>query len=115
MARRSAGLFSGFGPEALTAMAISLPMRANALDMRSQRANIVALRVSKMRPIRAHSGVARVAAQLAPGCSTPRGWRDQRLRLRAAVAAESGRGARPCAASQNGDIETPRFSSKGMR
>src|SRR5258705_8991765 len=51
IARRSAGLPSGFGPAALTAIVISLPTRANALDIRSQRANIVALRVSKMRPM----------------------------------------------------------------
>src|SRR5262245_415931 len=49
--RRSAGLFSGLGPPALTAIVISLPMRANALDILSQRANIVAFRVSKIRPI----------------------------------------------------------------
>ena len=59
-ARRSAGLCSGFGPPALTAIVISLPMRANALDILSQRANIVALRVSKMRPI----------VDSAPACGT---------------------------------------------
>src|SRR5439155_19897111 len=52
MMRRSAGLFSGLGPPAFTAIVISLPMRAKALDILSQRANIVALRVSKMRPMR---------------------------------------------------------------
>src|SRR5262249_28664792 len=51
MIRRSAGLFSGEGPPALTAIVISLPIFANALDILSQRANIVALRVSKMRPM----------------------------------------------------------------
>src|SRR6185503_12468982 len=51
MMRRSAGLLSGFGPLAFTAIEISLPMRANAFDILSQRANIVALRVSKMRPM----------------------------------------------------------------
>src|SRR5262245_65009971 len=51
MMRRSDGLFSGVGPPALTAIVISLPMRANALDILSQRANIVALRVSKIRPM----------------------------------------------------------------
>src|SRR5215471_12555797 len=51
MTRRSAGLDSGLGPPFLTAIVISLPMRENSLDMRSQRANIVALRVSKMRPM----------------------------------------------------------------
>src|SRR5262245_64250922 len=49
--RRSAGLLSGLGPPALTAIVISLPMRAKAFDMRSQRAIMVALRVSKMRPM----------------------------------------------------------------
>src|SRR5262245_37653346 len=51
MTRRNAGLDSGLGPPFLTAIVISLPMRENSLDMRSQRANIVALRVSKMRPM----------------------------------------------------------------
>src|SRR5262245_7651208 len=50
-ARRSAGLFSGVGPPAFTAIAISLPIRWKAFDIRSQRANIVLLRVSKMRPM----------------------------------------------------------------
>src|SRR6185436_4130906 len=49
--RRSEGFDSGLGPPFLTAIVISLPMRANALDILSQRANIVALRVSKMRPM----------------------------------------------------------------
>src|SRR5688500_15470953 len=51
MTRLSAGLFSGVGPPAFTAIAISFPMRANCFDIRSQRRNIVAFRVSKMRPI----------------------------------------------------------------
>src|SRR5438477_10003995 len=51
MTRRSEGLLCGFDTAALTAIVISLPMRANALDILSQRANIVAFRVSKMRPI----------------------------------------------------------------
>jgi hypothetical protein len=51
MTRRREGFESGLGPPFFTAMVISLPMRANILDMRSQRANIVALRVSKMRPM----------------------------------------------------------------
>src|SRR5688572_22658070 len=49
--RRSAGLLSGIGPPAFTAIAMSLPMRANCFAIRSQRRNMVALRVSKMRPI----------------------------------------------------------------
>src|SRR5512142_2502278 len=52
-ARRSAALLSGLGPPAFTAMAISLLIRVNCFAMRCQRANIVALRVSKMRPMRA--------------------------------------------------------------
>ena len=44
---------SGSGPPALTAMVISLPIRANGFAMRSQRANIVCFLVSKMRPMRA--------------------------------------------------------------
>src|SRR5690606_17341681 len=49
--RRSAGLLSGSGPPALTAMTMSFPMRANCFAIRSHRANMVALRGSKMRPI----------------------------------------------------------------
>src|SRR5688572_25802902 len=52
-ARRSAGLELGSLPPALTAMLMSFAMRANCFAMRSQRANIVCLRTSKMRPIRA--------------------------------------------------------------
>ena len=47
----SSGLATGSGPPALTAMVISLPMRANCFAIRSHRANIVCLRVSKMRPM----------------------------------------------------------------
>src|SRR5687767_15674906 len=64
IARRSARLDSGSGPPALTAIVISLPMRANCFEMRSQRANIVCLRVSKMRPMAgalAHALLDRVA------------------------------------------------------
>ena len=52
MTRRSAGLVSGFGPPALTAIVMSLPMRANCFAIWSQRANIVCLRASKMRPMK---------------------------------------------------------------
>src|SRR5262245_10875118 len=51
MTRRRAGLLSGFGPAALTAIVISFPIRVKAFAIRSQRANIVDFRVSKMRPI----------------------------------------------------------------
>src|SRR5512147_2573554 len=51
MARRSAGLLSGFGPPAFAAMTMSLVMRVKALAIRFHRANMVALRVSKMRPM----------------------------------------------------------------
>src|SRR5688572_1971959 len=50
-ARRSAGLELTSPPPDLTAMLMSLEMRANCLAMRSQRANIVCLRTSKIRPI----------------------------------------------------------------
>src|SRR6188768_4543901 len=50
-ARRSAGLEFGSLPPALTAMLMSLAMRANCFAMRSHRANIVCLRTSNMRPI----------------------------------------------------------------
>src|SRR5690242_4901361 len=49
--RRSVGLDEGSGPPDFTAMVISLAMRANCFAMRFQRANIVALRTSKMRPM----------------------------------------------------------------
>src|SRR6185436_18873823 len=73
MTRRSEGLDSGLGPPFLTAIVISLPMRANSLDMRSQRANIVALRVSKMRPMasRIERGVTRAGAPAAGGADGP--------------------------------------------
>src|SRR5690349_15087370 len=76
MMRRSVGLFSGLGPAALTAIVISLPMRANALDILSQRANIVALRVSKMRPMRPSP------VEVRPSLAQPRGPEQGRgLRL----------------------------------
>src|SRR5262249_36594457 len=49
-ARRSMGLLWGSGPPDFTAMAISRLMRVNAFAILFQRANIVALRVSKIRP-----------------------------------------------------------------
>src|ERR1700749_663144 len=51
MQRRRAGLVAGSGPPALTAMAISFPIRENCFAIRSQRANIVDFLTSKMRPI----------------------------------------------------------------
>src|SRR5574342_946405 len=51
MARRRAGLPSGLAPPDLTAMAMSLLMRVKAFAIRFHRANMVALRVSKMRPM----------------------------------------------------------------
>src|SRR6185503_14516077 len=54
--RRSAGLECGSVPPAFTATTISLLMRENALDMRSQRANIVCLRTSKILPMGAEFG-----------------------------------------------------------
>src|SRR5687768_1356574 len=50
IARRRAGFDSGFAPPDFTAIAMSFATRVNAFAIRSQRANIVALRVSKMRP-----------------------------------------------------------------
>src|SRR4051812_29571519 len=49
--RRSAGLVSGLGPPALTAMARSLPIRVKAFAILSHRLNIVAFLVSKIRPM----------------------------------------------------------------
>src|SRR4051812_41157911 len=49
--RRSVGLVSGLGPPDFTAIAMSLLIRVNSFAIRFQRANIVALRVSKMRPM----------------------------------------------------------------
>jgi len=51
MQRRNAGFEFGSGPPFFVAMVISLPMRANCLAMRFQRANMACLRTSKMRPI----------------------------------------------------------------
>src|SRR5215831_6921040 len=51
MTRRNVGFDAGSEPPALTAMVMSLAMRANCFAMRFQRANIVCLRTSKMRPI----------------------------------------------------------------
>src|SRR6218665_3534979 len=52
-ARRRAGLLSGLVPPAFTAMAMSLLIRVNSFAILFQRANIVVLRVSKMRPMAA--------------------------------------------------------------
>jgi hypothetical protein len=52
IARRSAGLLCGSGPPALTATMIYFERRENCLAMRSQRANIVCLRTSKILPMR---------------------------------------------------------------
>src|SRR5688572_9005799 len=50
-ARRSAGLVSGLLPPLFTAIAMSLLIRVNSFAILFQRANIVALRVSKIRPM----------------------------------------------------------------
>src|SRR5512133_1238575 len=63
-ARRSAGLWSGLGPPDFTAIAMSLLMRVKAFAILFQRANIVALRVSKMRPM--------VVRALGPRCAGAR-------------------------------------------
>lgn len=44
-------LVAGSGPPAFTAIIISLPILVNCLAILSQRANMVALRTSKIRPI----------------------------------------------------------------
>src|SRR5689334_2325131 len=49
-ARRSAGLASGLGPLALTAIAMSLLIFVNCFATRSMRAKIVCLRFSNARP-----------------------------------------------------------------
>src|SRR3954447_14567094 len=49
--RRSVGLLSGLGPPAFTAIAMSFPMRVKSFAILSHRLNMVALRVSKMRPM----------------------------------------------------------------
>src|SRR5215510_10363144 len=49
--RRRAALVEGSGPPAFTAIAISFPIRENCLAIRSQRANMVDLRTSKILPI----------------------------------------------------------------
>src|SRR3984957_14317842 len=49
--RRRVGLEAGSAPPDLTAMVMSLAIRANCFAMRFQRANIVCLRTSNMRPM----------------------------------------------------------------
>ena len=51
MQRRRAGFEFGSEPPVFTEIVISLPMRANCFAMRFQRANIVCLRTSNIRPI----------------------------------------------------------------
>src|SRR5690242_19616679 len=51
MVRRRVGLDAGSVPPDLTAMVMSLAIRANCFAMRFQRANIVCFRTSKMRPM----------------------------------------------------------------
>jgi hypothetical protein len=51
MIARSAGLFSGYGPPAFTAMAICLPIFVNVLAMWPHRFSFVALRYSNALPI----------------------------------------------------------------
>jgi hypothetical protein len=56
MTRRSAGFEAGSAPPVLTAIVMSLPIRANCFAMRFQRANIACFLTSKMRPIEVGSG-----------------------------------------------------------
>src|SRR6185437_9197751 len=49
--RRSVGFEAGSEPPDFTDMVMSLAMRANCFAMRFQRANMVCLRTSKMRPM----------------------------------------------------------------
>src|ERR1700739_4929679 len=65
--RRRVGLDAGSEPPAFTAMVMSLAMRANCFAMRFQRANIVALRTSKMRPM------ARMVHERCGACQDTRG------------------------------------------
>src|SRR5262249_26322155 len=65
MIRRSDGFEAASGPPDLTAMVMSLAMRANCFAMRFHRANIVCLRTSKMRPMTVI--VARRGARLSAG------------------------------------------------
>src|SRR5687768_11353328 len=60
--RRRAGLEFGSGPPFLTAMVMSLPMRANCFAMRFQRANIACFLTSKMRPMNVPLGWGRILA-----------------------------------------------------
>ena len=71
IARRSCGLRSGSGPPALTAMTMSFPMRVNCFAIRSYRANIVCLRFSNMRPMRAGSGEPRSYRRTSVPPATP--------------------------------------------
>src|SRR6187401_2859233 len=72
MARRSAGFASGSSLPFLTAIAISFETRVNCFARRSQRANIVTLRFSKMRPMAGGYRV-RGSERGRSGARTPRG------------------------------------------
>src|SRR5579863_8625692 len=86
MVRRNVGLDAGSEPPDFTAMVMSLATRANCFAMRFQRANIVCLRTSKMRPMANMVHQARRACQ-------PRG----RDRDRAPLAAARHKGFTPAA------------------
>src|SRR5512139_368696 len=68
IARRRAGFVSALGPPVFTAIAMSFEIRVKTFAIRFHRANIVALRVSKMRPIR--SVLAEVRPRAGPGYRT---------------------------------------------
>src|SRR5579871_702348 len=78
MIRRSVGLDAGSDPLALTAMLMSLAMRANCFAMRFQRANMACLRTSKMRPMRAPCEHCRGPDASAARFSGARGYRKVR-------------------------------------
>jgi hypothetical protein len=67
IARRSAALWWGSGPPDFTAMTMSLVIRVKTFAIRFQRANMVALRVSKMRPMGSSGTRARGAFFRGPG------------------------------------------------
>src|SRR5256884_9810627 len=78
MVRRSVGFDAGSAPPAFTAMVRSLAMRANCFAMRFQRANIVALRTSKMRPMPAWCTNAGARAKAPRGGESTGGCAEER-------------------------------------
>src|SRR4029079_12636198 len=82
--RRNARVLSGLAPPDFTAIAMSLPIRVKAFAIRSHRLNMVALRVSKMRPMAGmnyHTAGGRAPRGSRPPPGRPRGKRRPAARF----------------------------------